>query len=153
MKFKVDEAMLRVIVGRDDVLCAWSNPDGYLYAAEKHVALFKRNHEHDETGEFLTAMTDALGEVLRDQEQTLKGKTLAEIRCGDFTFVVAVPFIWDLGHYQVTVFCTEREDSLFTYHCDEVAMQDITARANKLRSMRFLAKLSRYNRLRRRWSF
>ena len=127
MKLKVKDANLRVIVGRHDVICAWSLRDGYIYASEQEVGVFER----PEFGAFLAALDVALGEVLREQGQVIKGKTLAEIRLGHYTFLVSVPFDWDAGHYLVTIH-DDDHNVLFSCHRDTVTFSELYAKAQEL---------------------
>jgi len=128
MKLKVKDANLRVIVGRHAVLCAWPIRNGYLFAGEKEVGVFQRH----EFGVFLETLDVALGAVLREQAQVTKGRTLAEIKLGHYTFLVSVPFDWDAGHYLVTIHDTDH-NVLFSCHRDTVTVSELYAKANQLR--------------------
>jgi hypothetical protein len=127
MKFKVKDAHLRVIIGRNDVICAWQIRDGYLFASEKEVGVFQRT----EFGAFLETLDVALGEVLREQAQVIKGQTLATIKLGHFTFLVSVPFDWEAGHYLVTIHDGDH-NVLFSFHRDTVMFSELYTKVNDL---------------------
>lgn len=127
MKLKVKDAHLRVIVGRNDVICAWPIRAGYLFVSEREVGVFQRH----EFGVFLEALDAALGEVLREQDQVTRGKTLAEIQLGRFTFLVSVPFDWDAGHYLVTIH-DDDHNVLFSFHRNTVTFSELYAKAQEL---------------------